>query len=74
MLKKGAFFGGYGEWCYEFYQKAYVRNRVGNIRGDGSVIGTTIQDRYKVLSCIGEGGMGVVYEVEHVLIGLTITQ
>ncbi len=33
------------------------------------LIGTTIQDRYKVISRIGEGGMGVVYEVEHVLIG-----
>jgi len=42
---------------------------IGTTGKHNSLIGTIIQDRYRVLSCIGEGGMGVVYEVEHVLIG-----
>lgn len=33
------------------------------------VIGTVIQDRYRVISRIGEGGVGVVYMVEHTLVG-----
>ena len=40
---------------------------------DGShsddLVGSVIQERYRVISRIGQGGMGVVYEVEHVLIG-----
>jgi len=33
------------------------------------LIGTLIQDKYKVLRKLGEGGMGAVYEGEHTLIG-----
>jgi serine/threonine protein kinase len=33
------------------------------------VIGTLIQDRYRVISRVGEGGVGVVYMVEHTLVG-----
>ncbi|MFT5355235.1 MAG: serine/threonine protein kinase [Polyangiales bacterium] len=36
---------------------------------DGARIGTTLQNRYRVDRKLGEGGMGAVYEGEHILIG-----
>jgi serine/threonine-protein kinase len=34
-----------------------------------SLVGNTLSDRYEVTRKIGEGGMGVVYEARHLLIG-----
>jgi eukaryotic-like serine/threonine-protein kinase len=37
--------------------------------GAGALLGTVVDGRYEVLSIIGEGGMGVVYEVRHRALG-----
>ena len=36
--------------------------------GDDPMIGVVLNERYKILRRIGEGGMGLVYEAEHVAI------
>ncbi len=35
---------------------------------DDPLVGTTLQERYRVIRRIGEGGMGLVYEGEHTII------
>lgn len=39
---------------------------------DDDLTGTTIDDRYQVLECIGKGGMGVVYRAQQTMIGRTV--
>ena len=40
-----------------------------DVRGPDPLIGMEVAGRYRLVECIGRGGMGVVYKVEHTEIG-----
>ncbi|HVY28567.1 MAG TPA: protein kinase [Polyangiaceae bacterium] len=63
----GSHFSPDGRFC-PFDGTALVA-RVGWDPSADALIGTTVDGRYEVLSVIGEGGMGTVYEVRHRLLG-----
>lgn len=38
-------------------------------RSEDPLVGKVIAERYRILKLIGQGGMGVVYQIEHILMG-----
>jgi len=58
-------------FCHEAHPAAYSHcPRSGRALADAAgMIGRTIAGRYRVVSRLGEGGMGVVYVAEHLRIG-----
>lgn len=45
------------------------REHDGTPQGPDPLIGMVVAGRYRIVECIGRGGMGVVYKIEHVEIG-----
>jgi serine/threonine protein kinase len=63
----GAHFSADGRFCP--FDGSVLVTAQGWGEGAHELVGSVIDGRYEVLALIGEGGMGVVYEVRHVLLG-----
>jgi serine/threonine protein kinase len=64
----GREFSGGEQFCPDDGSRLASPAAVGERKPGESLIGMTLDGRYRILRVIGEGGMGVVYAAEHVLI------